>query len=146
MPTTPCCPPLRTPQDTETPFRCSLSWELARLSGPALCTRVREHTADLTIHGNTKAILCRRCRFSTLSLTYKTRLQSHTDQPRTLPPMHCPCKSFSPPCRSLRLPWQSEWLCYSRCVCLFLSLTHFSSLLFFSSSLSQSQHQPDLFC
>lgn len=63
---------------------CPGSWPV--WADPSLRPRVSEHTADPTSHGNTKAILCRCCRFSTLSLAYKTKMYNHTDQPRTLPP------------------------------------------------------------
>lgn len=99
------CPPLCAvtwnPQKTGIPVCCSLYWKLARLSGPfPVHRRVSERTADLTLHGNTKAILRGCCCFPTLSLTYKTEMYNHTNQPRTLPPTHCLCKSFSPSCWS----------------------------------------------
>lgn len=97
---------------------------------------------DLILHGNTKAILCHCCRFSTLSLTYKTKMYNHTDQPRTLPPEALSLQVFFSLLSVLGAPWLSDWLCYSRCVwlssqgvCLFLSLTHFFSLPFFFSPL-----------
>lgn len=131
---------------------CTGSWHVR--AAPSGHRRVSERTADLTLHRNTKAILCRCCCFSTLSLTYKTKMYNHTDQPRTLPPDALSLQVFFSLLSVLGGTMAERVaVLFTMCVALIprsVSVSVLDSLFLspflFPPSLSQSQHQPGLFC
>lgn len=129
---------------------CPGSWPV--WADPSLRPGVSEHTADPTSHGNTKAILCRCCRFSTLSLAYKTKMYNHTDQPRTLPPDALSLQVFFSFLSALGgTVAEREAVLFTMCaaliprsvrVCFCPWLTFSLSLSFYSLFLSPSTSQP----
>lgn len=116
---------------------CTGSWHVR--AAPSLCTEESVNAPRILHYTETQKPFCVAAVVSPPS-AWLTKPRCITTQINLelCPLTHCPCKSFSPSCRSSGAPWLSEWLCYSRCVwlsfqgvCLFLSLTHFFSLPFF---------------